>query len=241
MNMKIAAYRRSETAFETRNPVLLAPCARRVRNVPHPNSVPTWLAAKTMSMMLPKPDTTLTPKLCTRPGVTITSVSRSCASVGAPGGRVCPLLSNSICAWVLPQIRKYTANAATTMSPSMIHGIQRRRIRKISLRSRRSTRRLRFGELDEHVLERARSRNQRTRVETGRRERAVELRAALRLGDDVETGRRLTDALQAEAAQDLRGTRFVLDDDLEIRPAATRDLGKRAARDELALLDDEHA
>src|SRR2546423_1085637 len=223
--MMTAAYRRSETAFDTRNPVLLAPCARSVRNVPQPNSVPTWLAAKTMSMMLPKPDTTLTPKSCTRPGVTMRSASRSCSSVGAPCGGACPLFSSSIWACVLPQIRKYTANAATTTSPSMIHGIQRRRIRKTSLRSRRSTRRLRFGELDEHIFERAGSRNECTRVETGRGERAVQIRAALGLGHDVETGRRLADVLHPEPAQDLRGTRFVANDDLEIRAAATRDLG----------------
>src|SRR5437762_2311308 len=189
-NMRTAAYRRSETAFETRNPVRLAPCARRVRNVPQPNSVPTWLAANTISMMLPKPDTTLTPKFCTRPGVTMTSVSRSCSSVGAPGGRACPLLSSSIWACVLPQIRKYTANAATTTSPSMIHGIQRRRMRKISLRSRRSTRRLRYGELDEHDLVQEVAREQDATVLAG--ELSDEL-ADLALTRGVEAVRRLVE------------------------------------------------
>src|SRR5256886_3418263 len=127
------------------------------------------------------------------------------------------------------------------MIRSISNGIHRRRSRKISLRNRRSTRRLRLGELHENVLERAGTRHDRTRVEAGRRERAVDLGPARRIGDDVETSRRLPDLLDAKAAQDLGGAGLVVDDDLEVVAAASRDLGDRAARDELALLDDQYA
>src|SRR3982074_2722079 len=74
-----------------------------------------------------------------------------------------------------------------------------------------------------------------------RRKRAVYVSAARRIGDDVESSRRLPDLSDAEPAQDLGGPALVVDDDLAVVAAAPPGPGDRAARDELALLDDQDA
>src|SRR6185369_397604 len=101
--------------------------------------------------------------------------------------------------------------------------------------------RLRFGELHEDVLKRACARDDGARVEAGGRERAIQLRSALRVGDHVEAARRLADLLHTEPAQDLRGPALVRDDDLEVGAPAARHLGDRPTRDQLPLLYHEDA
>src|ERR1700704_6498396 len=124
------------------------------------------------------------------------------------------------------------------MTKRSTHGIHRRRSRKISLRRSRSIA-SRFRELEENILERARARNDRARVDPRGGEGAVQLGAAAGVGDDLERGRGLADlGHPRERAESRRRASEVGYDDL-VEAATMRDFGDRAAGDELALLDHE--
>src|ERR1700687_4942248 len=128
-------------------------------------------------------------------------------------------------------------NASSTTIPSRIQGIHRRTKRYVSLRSRRSIGLL-FRELEEDVLERAATRHDGARIQTGCDQRAVQLFATIRPRDDLEPSFARTYLAHAfDRAKDLRRAIRIRNDDL-VRAAAARDLGDRAGRDDAAFLDD---
>src|SRR6266568_1624639 len=136
---------------------------------------------------------------------------------------------------------KYRTKASATTENARIQVIHRRRRRKTSLRSRGNTNALVVGDVEEHVLERALVGHDGTREDAGGRERAVHVRATGRLGRDPHAAFSLLYVGDArEAAQRGGGAASIVHRDLD-RPRARGHLCDRAARDEPALVDHEHA
>src|SRR6266511_2752051 len=133
---------------------------------------------------------------------------------------------------------RYSAGGSTAMNRNSTQSIRRRTSRKISLRRKRI--RVLPGELEEHVLERSPLRHDRVRIQSGLHERAVERGAHARLRGDVDAAVAGRDALDAGEAEDRvarGGGRRDLD---RVDAPGMNDLRDGSARDEPALLDDEH-